>query len=81
MSKARSKSSTATTPPDASASASSRSSPASSGPVTLAMPSLSDSVVRSIGELDPADIAHHPAKKMRLAAELSTPSIAVLNAP
>ncbi|KAH9891601.1 hypothetical protein C8Q73DRAFT_791957 [Cubamyces lactineus] len=81
MSKARSKSSTATTPPDASASASSRSSPASSGPVTLAMPSLSDSVVRSIGELDPADIAHQPAKKMRLAAELSTPSIAVLNAP
>ncbi|KAI8994124.1 hypothetical protein BD414DRAFT_481487 [Trametes punicea] len=78
--KARSKSSTATTPPDASASASSRSSPASSGPVTLSAPSLSDSGVRSISELD-ADVVQQPAKKMRLAAELSTPTIAVLNAP
>ncbi|OSD07291.1 hypothetical protein PYCCODRAFT_1430535 [Trametes coccinea BRFM310] len=81
-SKARSKSSTATTPPDASASASSRSSPASSGgPVTLSAPSLSDSGIRSISELD-ADIAQQqPAKKMRLAPELSTPAIAVLNGP
>ncbi|CDO71409.1 hypothetical protein BN946_scf184909.g3 [Trametes cinnabarina] len=80
--KARSKSSASTTPPDLSASASSRSSPASSGgPVTLSVPSLSDSGVRSISELD-ADIAQQqPAKKMRLAAELSTPAIAVLSGP
>ncbi|KAI0354920.1 hypothetical protein OH77DRAFT_1404125 [Trametes cingulata] len=84
--KARSKSSAATTPPDASASVSvsSRSSPASShAAVSLGVPEQSASAagVRSISELD-ADLAQQqPAKKMRLAAELSTPSIAVLTGP
>ncbi|KAI0365745.1 hypothetical protein BV20DRAFT_1038796 [Pilatotrama ljubarskyi] len=84
--KARSKSSAATTPPDASASVSSRSSPASShAAVSLGMTSASEQQqsagVRSISELDPDLAQQQPAKKMRLAAELSTPSIAVLSAP
>ncbi|KAI0670848.1 hypothetical protein C8Q78DRAFT_1069577 [Trametes maxima] len=75
--KARSKSNSAASPPDASTSASSRSSPASSGPVSLMTPSLSESVVRTLNDLD-SDIVQQPAKKMRLMAELSAPSIAVL---
>lgn len=79
MAKARSKSSG--TPPDASASVSSRSSPASStAPVTLVSGGISDVGMRHYSDLD-ADMAQQPAKKMRLAAELSTPSIAVLTGP
>ncbi|KAI0632079.1 hypothetical protein C8Q77DRAFT_1265164 [Trametes polyzona] len=78
--KARSKSSVGT-PPDASTSVSSRSSPASSSaPVTLVSASIADVGMRRFSELE-ADMAQQPAKKMRLAAELSTPSIAVLNGP
>ncbi|KAI0648118.1 hypothetical protein C8Q79DRAFT_1008469 [Trametes meyenii] len=78
--KARSKSNSAASPPDASTSASSRSSPASSGPVSLMTPSISESVVRTLNDLD-SDVVQHPAKKIRLMAELSAPSIAVLTGP
>ncbi|KAH9854643.1 hypothetical protein C2E23DRAFT_726170 [Lenzites betulinus] len=67
------------TPPDASASVSSRSSPASSSaPVTLVAGEIGSG--RRFSELD-ADMAPQPAKKMRLAPELSAPSIAVLSGP
>ncbi|EIW59456.1 uncharacterized protein TRAVEDRAFT_121273 [Trametes versicolor FP-101664 SS1] len=75
---AKSRSKSSGTPPDASASVSSRSSPASSSaPVTLVSANISDVSLRHFSELD-ADMAQQPAKKMRLATELSAPSIAVL---
>ncbi|RPD62349.1 hypothetical protein L226DRAFT_458954 [Lentinus tigrinus ALCF2SS1-7] len=76
--KARSKSnSSGATPPDVSASTSSRSSPVAS--VTLSTPSIGESaIVRPLSALD-TDMMQQPAKKMRLGMELSAPSIAVLN--
>ena len=84
--KARSRSSgSGGTPPDASASNSSRSSPVGgSSSVSLSTPSLPDtsSIVRPLSALDASDLMmhQHPAKKMRLGPEMSAPSIAVLNA-
>ncbi|KAI0699290.1 hypothetical protein C8T65DRAFT_303653 [Cerioporus squamosus] len=78
--KARSKSNSSgagASPPDVSASTSSRSSPVAS--VTLSTPSVGESaIVRPLSALD-TDMMQHPAKKMRLGMELSAPSIAVLN--
>ncbi|TFK89547.1 hypothetical protein K466DRAFT_597661 [Polyporus arcularius HHB13444] len=76
--KARSKSnSSGASPPDVSASTSSRSSPVAS--VTLSTPSIGESaIVRPRSAFD-TDMMQQPAKKMRLGMELSAPSIAVLN--
>ncbi|KAI0712103.1 hypothetical protein C8Q76DRAFT_621658 [Earliella scabrosa] len=67
------------TPPDVSASTSSRSSPVAS--VALGTPSLSESGALNIRPLSAfdAEMMQQPAKKMRLATELTVPSIAVLN--
>ncbi|KAH9922836.1 uncharacterized protein BXZ73DRAFT_51157 [Epithele typhae] len=75
--KARSRSSgSGGTPPDISASNSSRSSPVSVSIGTPSLPDASNSLMRRLGALDP-DMLPNPAKKMRL--EMSAPSIAVLN--
>ena len=68
------------TPPDVSASTSSRSSPVAS--VALGTPSLSESGalnIRPLSAFDAEMMQQPAAKKMRLATELTVPSIAVLN--